>query len=119
MSLAVADDPDAVATFWMHGEQAGALPADGAREALLKLAQVFLTAAYRLDVIGAAEESTTSDKVAYRIDFGPELLPLTPETLLRLKPAEGVPEVAPVEASAPRRAAEDRAWAGSVASSPA
>jgi hypothetical protein len=68
--------------IWVGGNDVARMPADGAREALLELAQVFLTAAHRLDVVEAAEESTTSDKVSYRIDFGPELLPMTPKTLL-------------------------------------
>jgi hypothetical protein len=70
------------------------LPLGEARDALLKLAQVYLTAAYRLDVVETAEESSTSDKVSYRIDFGSELLPLTPETLLRINTAEHAPAVA-------------------------
>ncbi|WP_148574963.1 hypothetical protein [Nocardioides caldifontis] len=97
VSLIVEDGSDVRVDLYVSNvadQVTAQLPLSEARDALLKLAQVYLTAAYRLDIIEAAEESTTSDKVTYRIDFGPELLPLDAQTLLRISTAEHAPEVA-------------------------
>ena len=79
------------------GENVHRIPVAEATECLTEIARAALTAAYRLGVIDAAEESTAlSGRVSYSLDFAPELLSLGDAAMLlnRAATREHMPEVA-------------------------